>query len=144
MDVNGFFAVWPDVEARNRLNMLSVLLGFDSDSWEDYHITLMYDENNTPTETIDIPIKSYQCVMTNVALYNGYLVIEVDCPELHERHQQILSAGKQTKYPKYRPHITLSEFGSQDQVDFLLPYVKKDPKPLTFGNEFNVPANLGS
>lgn len=136
MNNDGFFAVWPDIETRQRLNMMTVILGLDLDQATDYHVTLMYDPNNTETSTIEIPIRAYTCAMKDVALYNGSLVIELESEDLNERHQELVDAGKVSNYPKYRPHVTLiQDVGTEAQVEFLKPYIKQDKKPLVFGNE---------
>lgn len=61
------------------------------------------------------------------------------CPEMHERHHALKSAGATHDFPNFQPHITLSYDVGNDYDHIALPHFSG---PLLFHNEYSEPLNL--
>jgi len=82
---------------------------------EDYHITLVYSKADFPWTVMDHLVEPI--VIDPEALFwevfesqsgSNCLVLRMEHPALHARHEQAMEAGATNEFPDYKAHITLS------------------------------------
>ena len=87
-------------------------LPFNRVQKDDFHVTLIFDKRNKvkadPKKKIH-KSRMYSAELYNLAVFegSGALVLELDSPELSNRHRQLSGLGFKHDYPAYRPHLTL-------------------------------------
>jgi 2'-5' RNA ligase len=89
------------------INKLKNTLNIDNNH-EDYHVTVIYSRTYDELEVI--PQKEYQAKLKQLHLFgDDFLVVMLDCPELVDRHKQLMKNYDLTyDCDEYIPHITLS------------------------------------
>lgn len=105
-----------------------------------WHVTLLYSRKHLPNF---VPIEHYQQPMiayaSNVNLWPNkdgekrVLVLEIHCPELYQRHHQLMMKhGATYDFDVYKPHATLSYNAEGVNVDELPVF----DKPLKIIGEY--------
>ena len=124
-----YVGVTPSKQSKDNIKKLLKELKVENPiSRDKMHTTLIYSRkcinNFSPKGKLDPPIiakpKSFKIFHTKEE--KNALVLELDCQELHDRHNFIMDKyGATYDYPEYIPHITLSyDCGDFDaaSVDF--------------------------
>lgn len=112
---------------------------------EDMHVTLMYDKAN-PTLDTDEPEGSmvYKTTGKGIDKYGEEgsrweaIVLKLDAPELHARHQFLLQRGFRHSYPEYRPHLSLKYMPEASDLDKFKTLWENGsfPKTIRFSDEY--------
>ena len=73
------------------------------------HCTVVFSERFSPGQ---LDVSNLRVRTTRLELFKGdkttALVLLLESPELHQRHQQLLSNGATHPFTPYSPHVTLS------------------------------------
>ena len=131
VDIKGsYVGVTPAKESKNKIKQLIKQLKVDNPIARDkMHCTVIYSRKPisdfTAKGTLDPAIKAIPKSLKIFQTQEGKnaLVLELDCEELHYRHQSIMKEyGATYDYPEYIPHITLS----YDCKDFDVSSISKE------------------
>lgn len=100
------------------------------------HVTLITSKQNIPEAKQFVqPDRKFQGTLRKLKWWAGhdkagYLVIEVDSPELQQRHRTWIHLGGKHSFPEYNPHITLATGLQHRQIKHLLDSYNSDPDGL--------------
>lgn len=96
------------------------------------HVTLLFS---------DVPVKVTLSSVEHVAvpagfdIYNGCLVVKLDCPSMHARHEEFIAQGGTHDYSHFSPHLTITEKAAGIDVAQLEPIGFS----MQFGMEYTEP-----
>jgi len=141
-----FVKVTPTNNSIRRLCGYFYEFEYDYPLLDDFHCTTLYTDK--PAYDIELPIidKDARYKATAKKLLHwpgqegkGYIVLELESPELKELHKKFVDAGFKPNFPDYTPHVSLihpvpdfekikSKF---DRYNELL-YTKRHPLELDF------------
>lgn len=99
---------------------------------DDFHCTLMYSKVGKVVQPKTNLV--YECAITGVANYNGYLVLTLESDMLNVRHEELKYEGLVYSYDTYNPHITIGEL--KDDVE-LPDFIEK--RNVVLVNEYREP-----
>ncbi|AGN30373.1 hypothetical protein VPFG_00376 [Vibrio phage nt-1] len=77
---------------------------------DDFHVTVLFSRKQIDVPTVDTTfvatVEQIDCWKTQDGKHA--VVAKMTCPELVERHEDLISIGGTHDYPDYQPHVTLS------------------------------------
>ena len=117
----GYCCVKPSEEVANEIyNWVTKTCKFHDniDPANEYHATLIYDKRNKQFD-ISEPKEEYIASVSGADLFGeekNVLVLLLDSEDLQNRNKELIDAGYESTYPKYKPHITIKKESNQNEL----------------------------
>lgn len=111
------------------------------------HVTLIYSKRTIlEAKKLCEPDKKFQGTFRKLNWWAGhdkagYLVLEIDSPDLHRRHNFWKLRGGTHTFHKYSPHLTLATGVKKEEIDYIMNIYNMNPEgldlPCAFSEEFS-------
>ncbi len=100
--------------------MIRAALGLGDDIDMEPHATIIYSKEKVLTQPVpQLPLEA-DAHVHEIEFFEGHkgdvvIALGVDCPELHDCHELMKTAGAEHSYPEYKAHITLARIPEMTQ-----------------------------
>lgn len=129
-----------DESSIENLKSLQRVLGINNPvSDSDFHVTVLYSRNPIKVEPKEYTFVAKAICVESWEQRNGKwaTVVKLECPELSQRHQELIEQGGTHDFDDYQVHVTLS-YDHRLTVD----NIELDGRSLNIVGEYVEPLDL--